>query len=199
LVIDISGSMKDPAAPGSTDTKLDLAKRAAIASLDQFKPEDEVGLRVFSTDLGPDGGQIFEDLVPIGPISQNAAQLRQQIDSLVPTRGTPLYDITRQSFDAMVAQYDASRINAVVLLTDGRNDDGDETDDDQQLQDTLTDLRKQSQGENGRPVRLFTIGYGADADLGVLTQLAQATNGAAYDASDPKSITKVFTAVVSNF
>jgi Ca-activated chloride channel homolog len=199
LVIDISGSMKDPAAAGSSDTKLDLAKRAAIQSLDQFKPDDQVGLRVFSTDLGPHGGQILEDLVPIAPISQNAAQLRQQIDGLVPTRGTPLYDVTRQSFDEMVTQYDPSRINAVVLLTDGRNDDGTESDDDQQLQDTLTDLRKQSQGENGRPVRLFTIGYGADADLGVLTQMAQATNGAAYDASDPKSITKVFTAVVSNF
>ena len=29
--------------------------------------------------------------------------------------------------------------------------------------------------------------------------MAEATNGASYDASDPKSITKVFTAVVSNF
>ena len=62
-----------------------------------------------------------------------------------------------------------------------------------------TDLARQSQGENGLPVRLFTIGYGADADLGVLRQMAEATNGASYDASDPKSITKVFTAVVSNF
>ena len=32
-----------------------------------------------------------------------------------------------------------------------------------------------------------------------LRQMAEATNGASYDASDPKSITKVFTAVVSNF
>ena len=199
LVIDISGSMKDPAAPGSADTKLDLAKRAAIESLSQFKPDDQVGLRVFSTELGADGQAIFEDLVPIAPVSQNIDQLRQQIDGLVPTRGTPLYDVTRQSFDLMVSQYDPARINAVVLLTDGRNDDGKPSGDDQQLQDTLTDLQAQSQGENGQPVRLFTIGYGADADLGVLTQLAQATNGAAYDASDPKSITKVFTAVVSNF
>jgi Ca-activated chloride channel family protein len=191
--------MKDPAAPGSSDTKLDLAKRAAIESLSQFKPEDEVGLRVFSTDLGANGGENFLDLVPIAPISQNLAQLRQQIDGLIPTRGTPLYDVTRQSFDRMVTEYDPTRINAVVLLTDGRNDDGTESDDKQQLEATLTDLAKQSQGENGRPVRLFAIGYGADADLGVLKQLAQATNGAYYDASDPKSITKVFTAVVSNF
>jgi len=199
LVIDVSGSMKDPASPGSSDTKLDLAKRAAIESLDQFKPEDEVGLRVFSTDLGPKGGQNFLDLVSIAPISQNVAQLRQQIDGLVPTRGTPLYDVTRQSFNDMVTNYDPARINAVVLLTDGRNDDGTESDDKSQLEAALADLAKQSQGENGRPVRLFAIGYGRDADLGVLKQMSQATNGAYYDASDPKSITKVFTAVVSNF
>ena len=132
-------------------------------------------------------------------MSQVADQLRSQIDGLVPTRGTPLYDVSRQSFDQMVAQYDPTRINAVVLLTDGRNDDGRAGDDAQQLSQTLDDLTTQSQGENGQPVRLFTIGYGADADLGVLRQLAEATNGASYDASDPKSITKVFTAVVSNF
>jgi Ca-activated chloride channel family protein len=199
LVIDVSGSMKDRASADSTETKLDLAKRAAIESLDQFKPDDQVGLRVFSTDLGPDNGGYFLDLVPIAPMSTNQAQLRTQIDNLIPTRGTPLYVVTGQSFDQMVAQYDASRINAVVLLTDGRNDDGDDGDDDQQLQDVLADLNRRSQGENGLPVRLFTIGYGGDADLGVLREMAEATNGASYDASDPKSITKVFTAVVSNF
>jgi Ca-activated chloride channel family protein len=48
-------------------------------------------------------------------------------------------------------------------------------------------------------VRLFPIAYGSDADLTTLRQLAEATNAAVYDASDPKSISKVFTAVVSNF
>ena len=51
----------------------------------------------------------------------------------------------------------------------------------------------------GRPVRVFPIAYGSDADLDVLRQIAEATNAAAYDASDPASISKVFTAVVSNF
>ena len=32
-----------------------------------------------------------------------------------------------------------------------------------------------------------------------LTQIAEATNAAAYDASNPETISKVFTAVVSNF
>ena len=44
-----------------------------------------------------------------------------------------------------------------------------------------------------------TIAYGKQADQDTLTDIAQATNAAAYDASNPETITKVFTAVLSNF
>lgn len=199
MVIDISGSMKDRATRDSPDTKLDLAKRAAITSLDTFKPNDEVGLRVFSTGLGPDQSATYIDLVPIAPVSKNMDDLRRQIDALYPTNGTPLYDVTAQSFADVSAGYDPTKINAVVLLTDGRNDDGNPSDDRHQLEQTIKTLQEGSQGELSKPVRVFTIGYGADADLGVLKQIAEATNAAMYNASDPKSIDKVFIAVVSNF
>ncbi len=197
LVIDVSGSMKERAGSDTRDTKLDLAKSAAIDSLSDFKANDLVGLRVFTTSIGASG--IFEDLVPIGPVSQNSDALRAQIEGLYPQNGTPLYDVTSQSFEALYDSYDPDRINAVVLLTDGKNDDGEVSDDSRQLQDTLSLLRDKSQGELGRPVRVFTIGYGSDADLSVLKQIAEATNAASYNASDPKSISKVFTAVISNF
>lgn len=199
LVVDVSGSMKERAGRDGPETKLDLAKRAAIDSLDEFKDDDLVGLTVFSTGLGPDGTDFTVDLVPIGPMSANAGDLRRQIEGLFPTNGTPLYDVTASSFQTMYDGFDPSRINAVVLLTDGKNDDGEISDDQRQLDTTLALLRDRSQGELGRPVRVFTIGYGADADLSVLRQIAEATNAAAYNASDPKSINKVFTAVVSNF
>jgi len=48
-------------------------------------------------------------------------------------------------------------------------------------------------------VRIFPIAYGKDADLSVLRRIAEATNAAAYDASNPQTISKVFTNVVSNF
>ena len=79
------------------------------------------------------------------------------------------------------------------------NDDGTESDDNEQLATLLEDLRAESESELGQPVRVFTIAYGEDADLDVLREIAEATNAAAYDASDPASITKVFTAVISNF
>lgn len=198
LVVDVSGSMKDRATRDTADTKLDLAKAAALGSLEEFKSSDLVGLREFSTGLG-DGTAFWNDLVPIGPMSQNERALRQRIEGLFPTNGTPLYDVVLDSFRTMYDQYDPNLINAVVLLTDGKNDDGNVADDAAQLERTVSELRRLSQGELGRPIRVFTIAYGTDADLSVLKQIAEATNAAVYNASDPKSINKVFTAVVSNF
>jgi Ca-activated chloride channel family protein len=48
-------------------------------------------------------------------------------------------------------------------------------------------------------VRIFPIAYGSDADLPTMRQMAEATTGAAYDASDPTTIDKVLNAVISNF
>lgn len=98
------------------------------------------------------------------------------------------------SFDFMKQQFDPARINAVVLLTDGRNED-----DFDDLESTVAKLRSGSEGQSSQPVRLFTIAYGKDADKAVLKRLSEATSAASYDASDPKTINKVFTAVVSNF
>lgn len=196
LVIDVSGSMSESAGPAS---KLDLAKRAAIDSLDEFKADDLVGLREFSTGLGPQESDTFIDLVPIAPLDQQREKINIEINGLFPTNGTPLYDVTRSSMQTVIDSYDPSRINAVVLLTDGKNEDGKASDDTRQLAELQKYMQEQTLGELGKPVRLFTIGYGADADANVLKQMAESTNGSYYSAGDPKTINKVFTAVVSNF
>ena len=201
LVLDVSGSMEEPADPDdpSSDTKLELAKRAAIDALDEFKGDDEVGLRVFSTNLGPDQDQNFLDLLSVQPMSTNRERLASQIRDQLPQNATPLYEVTQESFTDMADDYDPKLINAVVLLTDGVNDDGDPDDDRSQLDDLLATLRRGTDGENAKPIRVFTIAYGKQADFDTLERIAQSTNAAAYDASNPATISKVFTAVVSNF
>jgi Ca-activated chloride channel family protein len=87
----------------------------------------------------------------------------------------------------------------VVLLTDGVNDDGEPSDDDQQFDDLIASLHAGTEGQASRPVRIFPIAYGGDADLDALRRIAEASSAAVYDASDPASISKVLTAVVSNF
>lgn len=192
LVIDVSGSMAEPVS--DQETKLDLAKRASIDALSEFKPEDLVGLRIFSTNISANEPTSYLDLVPFGPISQNRELIANKISSLQPTEGTPLYITARDAFTDMKKAYDPARINAIVLLTDGRNED--EFND---LSATLSSLRAGSEGQSSSPIRLFTIAYGEDADTSVLKRLSEATNASSYDASDPLSVTKVFTAVISNF
>jgi Ca-activated chloride channel family protein len=193
LVLDVSGSMGDPA--GNGQTKLELAKAAAIEALSQFKGDDLVGLRIFSTDLSPRDPKDYVDLVPIAPIASNREQISSKISSLVPTQGTPLFTVADASYKQMKREFDAARINAVVLLTDGRNED--QRNDN--LDALLNSLRAGSEGLSTSPVRLFTIAFGRAADLDTLKRMADATNAAAYDASDPQTISKVFTAVISNF
>ena len=201
LVLDVSGSMKEPADPDDPDgpTRLDLAKEAAITALDEFNADDEVGLRIFTSNLGPAEDQSYIDLLPVGPMSTNRERLANLIRDQFPLYGTPLYEVAGSSFQAMSDSYDASRINAVVLLTDGMNDDGDPTDDTNQFNELLATLQRSTRGENSKPIRIFTIAYGKEADKDTLKQIAEASNAAAYDASDPTTINKVFTAVVSNF
>ena len=69
----------------------------------------------------------------------------------------------------MNASQDPASINAVVVLTDGRNE---YTDND--LTGLISELQASAQ-ENG--VRVFTIAYGPDADLATLQQISEAIQG----------------------
>ncbi len=201
LVLDVSGSMSEPADPDdpSGPTKLDLAKDAAITALDEFNSSDEVGLRIFTTGLDDDPTVSYRDLLPVQPMGTNRERLATEIRAQLPLNGTPLYDVAADSYETMIADYDPTKINAVVLLTDGKNDDGERSDDNAQLDRLLTQLEEGTHGEAAQPVRIFPIAYGREADMDTLEAIAEASNAAAYDASDPATIHKVFTAVVSNF
>jgi len=195
IVIDVSGSMGEPASGEGGPSKLDLVKKAAVAALDQFKDDDDVGLWIFSTGISPTEPTDYLELVPIAPIGPQRQQLASKISDLIPTQATPLYTVTKAADDQLVQTFDAQRINAVLLLTDGKNEDNRNDD----LNGLLKTLRARNEGQVANPVRVFPIAYGQDADLATLKRIAEATNGAAYDAADPKSINKVFLAVVSNF
>ena len=83
-------------------------------------------------------------------------------------------------------------INAVVVMTDGNNENPEDDD----LDGLIRELDQQAL-EDG--VRVFTIAYGQDADLETARRLSEASRAAAYDATDPLTIDSVFTNVLSNF
>jgi Ca-activated chloride channel family protein len=92
----------------------------------------------------------------------------------------------------MRARYDTARINAVVVLTDGGNDDPTNND----LLGLERTLRAQP---NDRFVRVFTVGFGGKADLGTLEDIALAARGGAYTDRDRRAMSKILASVVSNF
>jgi Ca-activated chloride channel family protein len=186
--------MGDPVPGSGGKSKLALAKQGAISSLSEFRDDDEVGAWSFSTQLGPPEHPIYNVLAPIGPIGSDRSALESQISGLATKLGTPLYDVAKASYDEIEQGYDPSRINAVVLLSDG-----DDRDSKMQLPELVDYLKGKSESSTGPAVRIFTIAYGKDADVNAMREIAKATNGAYYDATDPSTIVDVLNAVVSNF
>ncbi|MFI6320286.1 extracellular solute-binding protein [Nonomuraea sp. NPDC050556] len=190
MVIDTSGSMGADV-PDTGKNKLQLAQQAAINALPQFGKNDKVGLWLFS--LKRDGDKDYLGLSPMAPMTkEHATDLRQRIEDLVPEGGTGLYDTALAAYQEVLKSQSGDAINAVVFLTDGKNEDNNSI----SLDNLLPELRKEQGADT---VRLFTIAYGEDADLDILKQISQTTNAAAYDSRKPGSIDQVFTAVVSNF
>jgi Ca-activated chloride channel family protein len=188
IVFDVSGSMGDLGGEGYT--KLDLAKQAVLASLDEFKTEDEVGLWIFSTEL--DGDRDYLELLAPVPLSQGRAQIERFVQGLIADGGTGLYDTTQAAVQEVRDTYDRTKINAVLLLTDGMCDDyppGCE------LEPLITLLSSTERDV----VRVFAVAYGADADVDTLQAITEASRGRLYTAKDPLTIERVFQQVVSNF
>ena len=190
VVVDVGASMGE-GAPDTSKTKLDVAKEAASVALDEFAPDDRVGLWVFSSSSGADPA--YREVLAPAPISQQKALLKHEIDALR-TEGPrkALYTTLEAAVASMRAQYEFGRINAVVLLTDGRNDDPTNND--------LIGLKRTLATQpDDSFVRVFTVGFGSKADLTTLEEIALQARGGAYSDKDKRAMNKILIAVVSNF
>ena len=75
--------------------------------------------------------------------------------------------------------------------------DGNDTASTNSLDDVLNQIGSKSE-EGGNSIKLFTIGYGSDADTGVLKKLAEKTGGLQYD-SKPENINQVYSEIATFF
>ena len=122
--------IREPTGTDSAATKLELAVEAALGAIDWFGPRDVVGPRLLDG-LGPEGDPGDAQLVPPGVVdeAQEVALEEQLTEELLPKTSTPLYTATQQAFEDVTAAYEPDSISAVVLLSDGVNDDADPNDD----------------------------------------------------------------------
>ncbi|MEU6687731.1 substrate-binding and VWA domain-containing protein, partial [Streptomyces sp. NPDC046832] len=207
-VIDTSGSMDWGVRSGTIEkakgepSRLDLVKQAQGPLFEGFTDQDKVGLWTFSKEVKKDPGP---QAMGSGENSHRE-DLKASIDDLRATGATSLNKAVADAVDFLRAHWDPHAINAVVVLTDGNNDPED-------APPSFTELRKKLT-DTSKPVRVFTIAYGKDADTTkdpnscthgkescktYLEEIAELSHARTYDARDPKTISSVLTDVISNF
>lgn len=175
LVFDKSGSMNGK--------PMQQAQAGALAFLNALHDNDEASLIFFDRHIYP----------AIGPVrlADGRKVLEARIREVVAEGGTALYDATASAWAASRerARKDPSRIHAVVVMTDGK-DEGSEL--------SLPALRSRLGGEGDSEVKVFTIAYGDDADPAVLTSIAEAARGSSARGS-ASNIVQVYEEMASFF
>ncbi|WP_448005296.1 VWA domain-containing protein [Agromyces bauzanensis] len=190
-VIDVSGSMEEPAENGLR--RIDIFQQAAVGAMEKFSGEVELGVWVFST--ARNGDLDYEDLSPIAPLADLAH--KQEIAGIIqslPGRlggATGLYDTTLAAVKRVRESYDPEKVNTVLVITDGKNEDENGID----LDTLLAELAKLD--DPAKPVAVIMIGFGPDTDLAAMQRIAQATKGAAYSASKPEDLGTVLVDALS--
>lgn len=199
-LIDISGSM-DTTLPDSSKTRLEAAIDSAKSSLGEVRPTDEIGIWAFTTGLSSkidgESTEIVAEIRPFGTLGDDKESLKDSIGDLLFSNraGTPLYDAVALGYDYMKDHAETGRINAIVVISDGED-----TDSKASIDSLIQQIRKDTgEGGNTKPVKIFAIGFGENADMAALEKLAAASGGQAFDATDPARIGEVLQSVMNNF
>lgn len=190
-VVDISGSMAEPV-PGTGLTRMQVTSMAATQGLTLFPSNAEMGLWEFSVAL--EGDQDYRETVPIRPLDAEVDGATQHEVLTVALTGltpkpdgdTGLYDTILAAYQELTEGYAADRVNTLLVLTDGNNDDHDSI----SLNELLDQLEELYQPD--RPVSIIAISFGPDVDPEPLEQIAETTRGAAYTTEDPTEIGEIF-------
>jgi Ca-activated chloride channel family protein len=177
VVLDNSGSMGE-------ENKLEHAKEGLRAFLAEAAPQDRVGLIKFSTDV--------EQLVDIAPMAANRKRLMRAVDSIFPEDETRVRDAIVEGVRAVEARLDKGAINAVVALTDGRDNSSGRT-----VNEVAEELARQGEREVGQ-IRVFTIAYGSQPNKIELGRYAQESGGKAFIAGT-QDIETVYRTISSFF
>ncbi len=155
LVVDTSGSMQGK--------KLANVKVALGAFLESVKGDQErVGLIDFSHEI--------KHHISLEELGQNRGELEAAVFDLEARGDTALLDAIASGYVRLQALEDPARINAIVAMTDGR-----ENASNIEMRELADRIRTGNQ--RSVPVVIFCIAYGSDADLNTLQVIAEASGG----------------------
>src|SRR5690606_37211040 len=160
LVIDKSGSMDG--------VKIDLAKRAAVATADAINPRDQIGVAGFDSE-----SRVLLELTS----AMDRAQITSSIGQLTAGGGTFMYPALQDALSRL--QESSARRKHIIVLSDG------------QTQGFGYEDMAAAIAADG--ITLSTVGIGADADMPLLEGMAAIAGGPAYFTNDLHSIPQIFT------
>jgi Ca-activated chloride channel homolog len=193
---DVSPAMGQPSGLGSETLEQVLADTAS-QGLSLFPESTQMGLWLIGKSASV--SKPYDQVVPIGPLSASVGVLtrRAQMDEIdanltTSTGGSlALDDAILAAYKKMSATYQAHYVNAVIVLTSGANT----AHADMSTTALAAELHKLS--NPNRPVAIFIIELGTQANFPALQQIASATGGAAYQVTNPAEIGQVFLQAVS--
>jgi Ca-activated chloride channel family protein len=167
LVIDVSGSMLQAG-------KLEAAKAAAKAYVDQMRPGDQAGVLAFNTKVSY-----------VQPVTADHAALVASIDNLNAQNDTAMYDALNEGTNVLK---DVPGRKAIIVLTDGLDN----------VSKATADQVVEAIGPSG--LSISTIGLGDPGKMGVnsgldeagLRTLAERAGGAYGYANDPASLQALY-------
>ncbi len=198
IVFDVSPSM-GKLVPGTNITRLQAMTQINAQGLPLFDASDIIGLWTYDTGL--DDPLNYRVVLPMRPLNQHVgavtqrdllmgalAKVRPQVDTI-----TALYQTILSAFREVTRGYTPDRFNGVIVDTDGTNLDY--RPNALSLRKLLSTLRREFNPQ--RPVNVLLIGYGHSVDFPAMKRIANATEGAAYEATTPAGVKKFYLQVLT--
>jgi Ca-activated chloride channel family protein len=190
LIFDCSGSMAGKV-KGTSKSRLDLTKQAAVNALSLFDDEARVGVWSFSTSSA---GKDYREVLSIGALGDSNAgtshrdALLRAIDGLKPGGNTGLYNTVWAAEQNVRSSFQSGAVNMVVLLTDGADDNN--ISNTIALEKLINDLKAES-ADAAKRIPVVTVGLGIDSDSQILRQISGATQAPSYSSPTSFDISQV--------
>ncbi|WP_248294640.1 VWA domain-containing protein [Actinoplanes sp. TBRC 11911] len=187
LLIDTSGSMNDKIkdASGRETTRAALLRASGQAASELFGDDTSIGMWYFGA--AAPTSPAHREIVPFGPVTADISgkPRRDVLASAMEgyraetTAGTPLYQSVLDATAEMQAKVKPGTATFIVVLTDGADGESRFAMTEGQFQDRL-----KAEIDPAAPVSIIAVGYGPDANMKALSNMASTTGGTAIPATN---------------
>jgi Ca-activated chloride channel family protein len=166
VVLDRSGSMEG--------AKIEKARQAASQLVDLLGPEDVFSLVIYDTEV--------EILVPAQKVTDKR-KIKNRIEGITPRGSTALYAGVEKGAEQLQEYFSSSRINRVLLLSDGLANVG---------PSSATDLATLGRSLQRKGLSVSTIGLGDDYNENLMVALAESSAANYYYVKDTEKLPGIF-------